>query len=209
MEMKDKREQILDTAEELFAEFGYEGTTVRDLAAKANVNVAMISYYFGSKEKLMETLIEDRSGYMRSRLVSLNESDMDPFQRIEVLIEYYVERLFTMNRFHRILYREISLQQRSQFNEVISKLMMRNFNEMRKLMEDGIKKKAFRKIDIELTIATLIGTISQVVLSSFMTCQMLKLDPETNSIFDKKHKERVKSHLKEMMRSHLLILQHA
>lgn len=30
---------------------GFEGTSVRDISAKANINVAMISYYFGSKEK--------------------------------------------------------------------------------------------------------------------------------------------------------------
>ena len=49
----DKKEQILEVAEELFAEYGFEGTSVRELAKKAKVNVAMISNYFGSKEQLI------------------------------------------------------------------------------------------------------------------------------------------------------------
>ncbi len=47
----DKQIHILDIAEELIAKKGYEGTSVRDICSKANINVAMISYYFGSKEK--------------------------------------------------------------------------------------------------------------------------------------------------------------
>ncbi|MES1161400.1 MAG: TetR family transcriptional regulator, partial [Bacteroidota bacterium] len=51
--MSDKREHILIVAEELFGENGFDGTSVRDIAHKAGVNLAMISYYFGSKEKLL------------------------------------------------------------------------------------------------------------------------------------------------------------
>ncbi|HNO01068.1 MAG TPA: TetR family transcriptional regulator, partial [Chitinophagaceae bacterium] len=40
-------------AEKLFAEKGYNGTSVRDIAEKAGINLAMVSYYFGSKEKLL------------------------------------------------------------------------------------------------------------------------------------------------------------
>jgi len=50
----DKRTLILDAAEALFAERGFADVSVRDIAASANVNVAAISYYFGSKEKLFE-----------------------------------------------------------------------------------------------------------------------------------------------------------
>ncbi|WP_431212540.1 TetR family transcriptional regulator [Puia sp. P3] len=56
--MSDKREHILTSAEKLFAEKGFDGTSVRDIAQLAGVNLAMISYYFGSKEKLLEALIE-------------------------------------------------------------------------------------------------------------------------------------------------------
>ena len=46
--MPTKEEHIMMVAEKLFAANGYNGTSVRDIAAKAKVNVSMISYYFGS-----------------------------------------------------------------------------------------------------------------------------------------------------------------
>ena len=44
MTFKDKQIKILEAAEELIAEKGFEETTVRNICQKANINVAMISY---------------------------------------------------------------------------------------------------------------------------------------------------------------------
>jgi AcrR family transcriptional regulator len=74
MEYSDKQLAIIDIAEKLFSEKGYEGTSVRDIAEMAGINVAMISYYFGSKEKLMQALFKERTKEMLVRMESvLNE----------------------------------------------------------------------------------------------------------------------------------------
>jgi AcrR family transcriptional regulator len=64
----DKREHIMEVAVELFATNGFEGTSIRQLAQRADVNIAMIHYYFGSKEKLFETMLEHKASYMRNRI---------------------------------------------------------------------------------------------------------------------------------------------
>lgn len=202
--MSDKKEHILEAAEELFAEFGFEGTSVRDLAKKAKVNIAMISYYFGSKEDLMKELINSRAGSFRHKIEALNKENISPIEKVDELINLWVERIFGNFRFHRVLSREISLQQRSAFNKIISDIMLGNFEEVKKLILDGQKKKSFRKVDVELTIATMIGTISKVAQSSFLSCRILDIAPDKNSIFEDKHKERLKQHLKDLMRAHLL-----
>ena len=53
-------QKILFTAEKLFAEKGFYATSTRDIAKSAGVNVSMISYYFGSKEKLFEEIFKVR-----------------------------------------------------------------------------------------------------------------------------------------------------
>ena len=178
----DKREQILEVAEELFAEYGFEGTSVRELAKKAKVNIAMISYYFGSKEQLIKALIQHRAGTFRNTLEALNKEALSPIEKMNLLIDYYVERVFNHHRFHRVINRELSLHQRSSFNKIISEILLKNFEEMKKLITDGQKQKVFRKVDVELTIATLIGTISKVVLSSYFSCRIIDIDPSENSI---------------------------
>src|SRR5215467_3557267 len=100
----DKKQHILQTAEELFAEKGFEGTSIRELSRKAKTNIAMISYYFGSKEKLFEALIENRTSFMRERLEGLNRnSQLEPLEKIDLVIDSYVERICLNQRFHRIM----------------------------------------------------------------------------------------------------------
>jgi AcrR family transcriptional regulator len=49
---KDVRNRLLDVAEKLFSERGFADTSVRDITAKANCNVAAVNYHFGGKDKL-------------------------------------------------------------------------------------------------------------------------------------------------------------
>jgi len=46
------QDRLLDAAEELFSEHGFDGTSIRDLAAAAGCNIASVNYYFGGKENL-------------------------------------------------------------------------------------------------------------------------------------------------------------
>lgn len=55
---KDSRQALLDAAKIVFAERGFEGATVKDLADHAKVNVSMVSYYFGGKENLYKSCLE-------------------------------------------------------------------------------------------------------------------------------------------------------
>ena len=63
------RERILEAALDLFGERGLTGTTVRDIAARAKVNVAAISYHFGGKDELYRA-VADNGDRLASRRVS-------------------------------------------------------------------------------------------------------------------------------------------
>ena len=56
----DTKTRILDCAEELFARDGFHNTSLRGLTALADVNLAAVNYHFGSKEALLEAVIERR-----------------------------------------------------------------------------------------------------------------------------------------------------
>jgi AcrR family transcriptional regulator len=51
------RERLLDAAEALFAEIGYAGISVREISARADVNLGSIPYYFGTKENLLKEVL--------------------------------------------------------------------------------------------------------------------------------------------------------
>lgn len=63
-EIISTRQAIMDAAEELFAERGFFGTSVRAITTKAGVNLAGVNYHFGSKEALIEEVFRRRFGHI-------------------------------------------------------------------------------------------------------------------------------------------------
>ena len=74
--MIDTKQKILDTAEQLFGEQGYDATSLRHIITEAGVNLAAIHYHFGSKEELLDELILRSAG-------PVNEKRMALLDRIE------------------------------------------------------------------------------------------------------------------------------
>jgi len=65
------KERILDAAESLFMEHGFEATTLRQITAAAGVNLAAAHYHFGSKEELFEAVLKRRLDPMNLERVAL------------------------------------------------------------------------------------------------------------------------------------------
>ena len=72
----ETRTRILDAAEELFMQHGFEATSMRLLTAKAGVNLAAVNYHFGSKDALIEALF-------RRRLDPMNAERLAALDRLE------------------------------------------------------------------------------------------------------------------------------
>ena len=76
-ETVDTKSRILDAAEELFMEHGFEATSLRLITTAAGVNLAAVNYHFGSKEELFQAVLTRRLDPMnqdRMRLLSAYES---------------------------------------------------------------------------------------------------------------------------------------
>ena len=69
----ETRTRILDAAEELFMQHGFEGTSMRQLTSKAGVNLAAVNYHFGSKDALIEAVFRRRLDPMNTERISALE----------------------------------------------------------------------------------------------------------------------------------------
>lgn len=58
------RERILDAAERLFAENGYDGTSIRDIASAGKCQMQTVSYHFGQKDRLFDSVVRRRAAVM-------------------------------------------------------------------------------------------------------------------------------------------------
>jgi AcrR family transcriptional regulator len=202
--MSDKREHILNVAEELFAEKGFDGASVRDIAQQAGVNLAMISYYFGSKEKLLESLIELRAGYAYGILDELNKDmSLSPWDKVDRLVDFYVDRIVHNMRFHMIMWQENSSRSEEIKKRTIG-IKLRNLEQIMKIIRDGQQKKLFRQVDIPMTVGTIMGTISYYTHSKAYSCVTLALKEDINDEqYHQRLSARLKAHLKHLLRAHL------
>jgi AcrR family transcriptional regulator len=202
--MSDKREHILNVAEELFAEKGFDGTSVRDIAQQAGVNLAMISYYFGSKEMLVESLIELRAGYAYGILEELNKDEsLSQWDKVDRLVDFYVDRIIHNMKFHTIMWQESSARSEEIKNRTIG-IKLRNLDQITKIIADGQQKKLFRQVDIPMTVGTIMGTISYYTHSKPYSCVTLAMQEDINDEqYHQRLATRLKAHLKQLLRAHL------
>ena len=96
MQPKDKKtyEKLMDCAEKIFAEKGYDKASVREITAAANVNLASIHYHFGSKENLLQELLNRKLEWLnQQRLIALktleSKSKNKPLKPSQILEAFF------------------------------------------------------------------------------------------------------------------------
>ena len=193
----------MEMAEVLFAEKGFNGTSVRDIAEKAHVNLAMISYYFGSKDKLLESLFDYRGEHIKLKLESMVEDKtLGSFEKLDLLIDHYIEKIMNQQCFSRIMVREQVVNHTGITAELITQMKKRNQEIISKLIHQGQKKGEFkRNIDIPLMMATLVGTAGHIIATQPYYREINHLQSMSDEEFQKHIKKKLSQHLKKLFKA--------
>jgi AcrR family transcriptional regulator len=193
----------MEAAEELFAERGFDGTSVRDIAEKADVNLAMISYYFGSKEKLMQALFKYRGENITLQLETiLQNKELNSLQKIYSLIDNYIERFMRRQCFHKILVREQMVNLSGATGKLISHFKKTNQELVKQLVLEGQKKGEFKKnVDVSLMMMTLIGTTSHLITTQHYYREINNLQSLSEEEFKTYIKKKLSHHLKSIFKA--------
>jgi AcrR family transcriptional regulator len=198
MEKADKRASILEAAEKLFSELGYEGASTRQIAKEAGANMAMINYYFGSKEGVFMEIMGQRVSDFKHQLKEINEMDATVMEKLLLVVERYASRILSNLTFHKMMQRELSLPQRPEMFSTIKSAMLENMSVIESIITEGIEEGTFRKVDVRMLIATVMGTISNVAISPSKITSGTSLDINVKK--DRKViTERLITHLKDLL----------
>lgn len=92
----DARERLLRAAAQICAQRGIRGASVRKICELAGVNMAMVNYYFGSKDELYIAVIKRASvhGFVESHLATVR-GDASASERLKQMIEYMLVTLLS------------------------------------------------------------------------------------------------------------------
>ena len=199
--MITKEEHILLHAEKIFAEKGFEGSSTREISEKAKVNVSMISYYFGSKEKLFVKIFEVRMNEsLKFSEDVLANQNLNEWEKLVIIINRYADRVKNLKTFYRILQRE----QLNSKNPVIAEFLKKSKKGFlaiyTELFEKGFEKKIFhKKPRIEFVHSTVSGTI----FTALNTLPVYKEFFQADENYEDLYFDEIKIHVQNILK-HLL-----
>lgn len=107
------KEKMIEVTARILREKGFKATTVRAIAKEANVNIAAVRYYFGSKEDLIGAALEYMMGSLENIVSILDDSRLPAKERLKKYILSY----FQLARKHPALFRSISSPSSSEAKE--------------------------------------------------------------------------------------------
>ncbi|MDR0265605.1 MAG: TetR family transcriptional regulator [Sphingobacterium sp.] len=176
MEFNEKQIDILLAAERLFATKGFDGTSVRDIANEANVNVAMINYYFGSKDKLLDTFFEWR---VPDFMINVDELALidNALDKIDAMVDRSIKSMNSHRKLYHIITIESSLKQRMLISEAFRKLKLHNLEVISSVINEGVKQGVFKDgYDPILIHSMMMGTFMNFQMNHCFLQDQLHID---------------------------------
>ena len=155
---KGVREKILDAATRLFAEKGYHGTSMKEVAKLAGVNKALLFYYFNSKENMHRELLSDMPSFLKITIKEELEKASDSLKKLEAVVLALVKH-FSRSRFRmKILLQSflgLGPEPPVLHDEMINLTRLPLVN----VLEEGIKEGKFRPVDSNFMANGIIGML--------------------------------------------------
>ncbi|WP_438349416.1 TetR/AcrR family transcriptional regulator [Paenibacillus sp. FA6] len=107
---QDVKVRILLAAKQLFAEQGFDGTTVRQICEKANANISLISYHFGGKEKVLQNIFEMFfPGAEMNTMEEMDELLHDPVIAIQFIVDQIISFSYEDKQLSSIINQELTM----------------------------------------------------------------------------------------------------
>ncbi|MGM0577745.1 MAG: TetR/AcrR family transcriptional regulator [Myxococcota bacterium] len=104
----DTATRILEAADELFSEAGFDAVSMRDVAERAGVTKGLVFYRFGSKQALFEQVLDRYYAAHREALEGALDMDAPLEARLHGLVDAYVDFMEDHRRYARMVQREVS-----------------------------------------------------------------------------------------------------
>jgi len=150
------RLKILDAASSAFAEEGFAGARVDEIARRAGVNKAMLYYHVGNKQNLYTAVLNRNFDRVDDALVNAMKIGGSAPDRLRAIIAGVAQALKAIPDHPRIVLREFASGGNNLQPEVLER-MVNILGMVRHLLADGVRSEEFRLTDPVMTHLTLVG----------------------------------------------------
>lgn len=157
----DRRELILAAATRRFAEFGFEATTVRQIADDVSILSGSLYHHFATKEEILDEIVRDAILATRDDAQRIAALPLDAEQRLVALITIELNRLTANQEVYAIAFNERKFFRRSEYFRYLTNAKKASYDAWSAILADGVKEGLFLPdLDIYLTISTVIRMLN-------------------------------------------------
>lgn len=156
--------RILDAAERVFSQFGYHGASTRAICDRANANIGLIAYHFGTKEGLFEALVAYRAADLNRRVNQAIDKDDSPSRSLQRFLAVTARYLVTEHpSFLVIALRESLGSEASPLSEIVAAHLAPHRERMAEILEAGVRENGIRPIDPAEFYCAMMGALAASV----------------------------------------------
>lgn len=180
---RNTEQAIIEAACKIFQEKGFKETTMRDIAAEANINMAMVHYYFRSKENLFFLVLNEAFSLLLEKIITILTNDnLDIFEKIRIIIREYITFFHEKPYLPQFLMGEVIRNP-----ERIGKQMLKNmsFLNVFRIFSDQLEKEYEKGTILHISALSLIlNIISLCVFPAIIKPVACKLSNLDSTVFD-------------------------
>lgn len=170
--MSKNKTKILSKSRELFEEYGYQKTTLTDIAKSIGKVKTAIYYYFSGKEEIFAELVKFEAEDFNKKLFSSVEKEKDPMMKIEAYISSRILLMQSLsNRYHFLKKEFFELMDIVEQNRKESDA--KEIAYVTSLFEDAVQQKEIDAIDVDFSAKMLINTLKGLEVQMFVTDQII------------------------------------
>lgn len=193
-------QKILDAAEEVFHDKGYDGARMQEIAEFAGINKGLLHYYFQTKDKLFEAIFSVALNKMLNRIQVILELDKSLEEKIELMVEQYMGVILRNPSLPRFVITEL--------NKNPERFVARHFNKDAKNAFAAFSKSVQREVDLgnikPIDPRQLIMNIMSMIVFPFLGKPIMQVFMGTNNdefkMLLNERKEHIKMFVKDAIR---------
>jgi TetR/AcrR family transcriptional regulator len=172
-DVKGTDQRCLAAAEELFAEHGFEGASLRDVSAAVGITSAALIHHFGTKERLYGLLLERLAKSLDEYVVDVSESvSIDAVVR---MFEHFLDWSFDHQHLAQLLLREL-MENRTRVSRARRLHLLSHVTSYVEQIRKGQEVGVFRQFDAELFVFYTLGAITHFSAAAPTIDRMLRAD---------------------------------
>jgi AcrR family transcriptional regulator len=171
-QFSDKKQTILDAAETLFSKYGFDATSTREIAEEAGANVAMISYYFGSKENVLNAIVERYSNEIIAQLTKVYNPNLPANERLDKMIDAYLSCCYDHPDPVIIAHREMGVNLRPDLQDTIQCTFTKVREMVSQIIVDGQSDGIFRDVDVHMMLHGIGSMVDSMLVEAYSLKRM-------------------------------------